>query len=235
MSKLIGYARVSTADQNLSAQLDFLNKQGCHSIFQEKISARSKDRDELKKALKALKEGDTLLILKLDRLGRSVKDLIQIVDMIKAKKAHLKTSDGIDTSNHFGTFIFHIFSALAEMELGLIRERTLLGLKAARERGRIGGRPKGLNEVAQKKAKLVKQFYDAGHTADDICKELSISKATMYKYLKEVGSNPSRNNMINEEMIEKVKELHEQGLSNLNIASALSLDRRTVVKIVNAC
>jgi DNA invertase Pin-like site-specific DNA recombinase len=197
MSKLIGYARVSTTNQNLSAQLDFLNKQGCDEIFLEKISSRSKDRDELKKALKALKPGDTLLVLKLDRLGRSVKGLIQIVDTIKAKKAHLKTSDGIDTSNSFGTFIFHIFSALAEMELGLIRERTLLGLQAARERGKTLGRPKGISNPAKKKALLVKKLYEDGHATDEICEQLSISKATIYKYLRSVGSSPSRKKTAN--------------------------------------
>jgi DNA invertase Pin-like site-specific DNA recombinase len=184
MSKTIGYARVSTMDQNINSQLDFLNRMQCEYIYQEKISATSKDRIELQKALKKLSAGDTLIVLKLDRLGRSVMDLIQIIDQIKRRGAHLKTSDGIDTSTPYGTFIFHIFSALAEMELALIRERTKMGLIAARMRGRVGGRPKGLNANAQKKAMLAETLYQSkAFTVDEICSQLSLSKATLYKYL----------------------------------------------------
>ncbi len=185
MSKKIGYARVSTSDQNMSSQTDFLNQMGCTKIFQEKISATSKDRPQLQKALKYLSVGDSLIVLKLDRLGRSVKDLIQIVDQIKLKGAHLKTSDGIDTSTPYGVFIFHIFSALAEMELALIRERTKVGLLAAKMRGRVGGRPRGISAEGMRLAILAEELYQNQHqTVDDICNNLKISKGTLYKYLR---------------------------------------------------
>jgi DNA invertase Pin-like site-specific DNA recombinase len=191
MSKIIGYARVSTMDQNINSQLDFLKKMECQYIYQEKISATSKERIELQKALKKLSAGDTLIVLKLDRLGRSVMDLIQIIDQIKKRGAHLKTSDGIDTSTPYGIFIFHIFSALAEMELALIRERTKIGLIAARMRGRVGGRPKGLSANAEKKAMLAETLYQSkAFTIDEICSQISISKATLYKYLRSRGVKP---------------------------------------------
>jgi DNA invertase Pin-like site-specific DNA recombinase len=185
MSKRIGYARVSTSDQNMSSQTDFLSQMGCTKIFQEKISATSKDRPQLQKALRTLSSGDSLIVLKLDRLGRSVKDLIQIVDQIKLKGAHLKTSDGIDTSTPYGVFVFHIFSALAEMELALIRERTKIGLLAAKLRGRVGGRPKGINADRMKLAILAQDLYqNQNQTVEKICSTLKISKGTLYKYLK---------------------------------------------------
>jgi DNA invertase Pin-like site-specific DNA recombinase len=193
MSKIVGYARVSTIDQNMHSQVDFLNRMGCQMVFQEKISATSKDRTELQKALKHLASGDTLIVLKLDRLGRSVKDLIQIVDFIKQKGAHLKTSDGIDTSTPYGIFVFHIFSALAEMELALIKERTKIGLTAARLRGRIGGRPKGIGKSGEKKAIIAEGLYcSKSLSVDQICQQLSISKATLYKYLRSRGVTPDR-------------------------------------------
>lgn len=186
----IGYARVSTEDQSLDAQIDALKH--CTDIcFQEKMSA-TKERPELQRALNRLKAGDTLVVVKLDRLGRSVKDLISIVEKIKAKGAHFKSLDGIDTSNSYGTFVFHIFSALAEMELSLIRERTKTGLEAARKRGRIGGRPKGVSMEGQRQAFVVKGLYDNGASAENICKQVGISKATVYKYLRLAKGEPNR-------------------------------------------
>ena len=183
--RIIGYARVSTTDQNIDLQLDFLNKMNCNEIFQEKVSALSKDRAELKKAITTLATDDIFVVFKLDRLGRSVKDLIQIVEIIKQKGAHLKTSDGIDTSTPYGIFIFHIFSAIAEMELGLIRERTKLGLIAAKIRGRVGGRPKGISMLAMKKARIAEELYlSQDRSIQSICDHLNISKSTLYKYLK---------------------------------------------------
>jgi DNA invertase Pin-like site-specific DNA recombinase len=192
-ARKIGYARVSTDDQNLNAQIDFLNQVGCDHIYQEKISATSKERVELQKAMKSLRSGDTLIVLKLDRLGRSVKDLIMLADVIKSKGCHLRTSDGIDTGTPYGTFIFHIFSALAEMELGLIRERTKIGLASARLRGRIGGRPKGLSIENQQKASMVKTYYDSGMSINEICSEMDISRGTLFKYLKLAGGSVCRN------------------------------------------
>jgi DNA invertase Pin-like site-specific DNA recombinase len=188
---IIGYARVSTLDQNLDAQTDALTRAGCSTIYQEKISA-TKERPQLKKALASLKKDDVIVVLKLDRLGRSVKDLIQIVELIKSKGAFFKTLDGIDTSNAYGTFVFHIFSALAEMELGLIRERTRRGLEAARLRGRVGGRPKGLSSKAERQALIVKSFYESGLSIAEICTQVNISKATTYKYLRHAGVEPNR-------------------------------------------
>jgi DNA invertase Pin-like site-specific DNA recombinase len=185
MNKIIGYARVSTSDQNLSTQIDFLHAMGCHKIFQEKISATAKDRSQLQKALKGLGKGDCLIVLKLDRLGRSVKELIRIVDAIKIKGAHLKTSDGIDTSTAYGIFVFHIFSALAEMELALIRERTKMGLLAAKMRGRVGGRPRGISALGERNAERAERLYlEEGMSVEGICSELGICRGTLYKYLK---------------------------------------------------
>lgn len=186
---IIGYARVSTSDQNLDGQHIYLQGQGCEQIYQEKISSTAKTRPELQKALKVLKRGDTLCVFKLDRLGRSVKDLIAIVDIIKKKEAHLRTSDGIDTSTPLGTFIFHLFASLAEMELSMIRERTLQGLAAARAKGRIGGRPKGIGEKGEQKARAVKVAYEQGKSVDDICQEIGVSKTSLYTYLKLTGAS----------------------------------------------
>ncbi len=185
MTSMIGYARVSTTDQNIDSQLDFLNKIGCHKIFQEKISATSKERVALQNALKTLSKGDTLIVLKLDRLGRSVKELISIIEQIQKKEAHLKTLDGIDTTKPHGIFIFHIFSALAEMELSLIKERTKLGLISAKERGKIGGRPRGVSAKNLEVATLVSNLYQIERISVRlICEKLMISKSTLYHYLR---------------------------------------------------
>lgn len=184
---LIGYARVSTEDQSLDLQIDFLKSVGCHDIYQEKMTGKTKERPALKKALNALKKGDTLVCLKLDRLGRSMKDLIDLVEKIKAKGCHFKTSDGIDTSTHMGVFIFHIFGALAEMELGLIRERTILGLRAARERGRIGGRPKGLSRKLLMQQFAVKEYYEQGKEIKEICLLTGISRNSVYLVLENLN------------------------------------------------
>ena len=188
MLKIIGYARVSTHDQNIDSQLDYLNRMGCQKIYQEKISATSKERHMLSLALSELSINDVLIVYKLDRLGRSVKELINIVDLIKNKGAHLKTSDGIDTSTSYGLFVFHIFSALAEMELALIKERTKVGLMAAKSRGRIGGRPRGLSQKSKEKLMLIESLYH-NHllSIDEICQQLEISRTTLYKYLKLEG------------------------------------------------
>ncbi len=187
MHMLIGYARVSTDDQSLDLQIDYLKSVGCLKIYQEKFTGKTKERPELKKALKSLKAGDTLVCLKLDRLGRSMKDLIELVEQIKAKGCHFKTSDGIDTSTHMGVFIFHIFGALAEMELGLIRERTILGLRAARERGRIGGRPKGLSRKLLMQQFAVKEYYEQGKEIKEICLLTGISRNSVYLVLENLN------------------------------------------------
>ena len=189
---LIGYARVSTEEQSLDMQIDYLKSVGCTTIYQEKFTGRSKERPELKKAFNKLKKGDTLVCSKLDRLGRSMKDLISLVDQIKAKGCHFKTSDGIDTSTHMGVFIFHIFGALAEMEVGMIRERTMLGLKAARARGRVGGRPKGITKQVLDKSEWILDAYKKGLPIEDILAQGGVSLGTLYAIIRNAGI-PKRN------------------------------------------
>ena len=191
---MIGYARVSTDDQSLEAQIDYLKSIGCTKIYQEKMTGKTKERPELKKAMSAIKKGDVFVVLKLDRLGRSMKDLIELVEQIKKKGAHFKTSDGIDTSTPMGVFVFHIFGALAEMELGLIKERTKLGLKAARDRGRIGGRPKGLSRKLESVKYTVKEMYINGSSIEDICQVCGISRGSIYRVLRDIKIDLRMNN-----------------------------------------
>ncbi|MGM1298497.1 recombinase family protein [Enterobacter hormaechei] len=138
---LIGYVRVSTNDQNTDLQRQALERAGCEQVFEEKMSGTVANRPALKKLLRTLSEGDTLVVWKLDRLGRSMRNLVLLVDELRQRGIHFKShTDSIDTSSPMGRFIFHIMSALAEMERELIVERTRAGLAAAREKGRIGGR-----------------------------------------------------------------------------------------------
>lgn len=183
--EIIGYARVSTQEQKLDMQLDALKKAGCTIIFEEKVSG-VKQRPELVKALSYLREGDTFVVWKLDRLGRTLKELIFFIDDLNKRNIAFKSiSDGIDTNSALGRCQFGIFAALAEYERENIIERTREGLKAARERGKIGGRPVGLSEEAKKKAKAAKDLYLKHYTVNDICNILNIgSKATLYRYLK---------------------------------------------------
>lgn len=187
--EIIGYARVSTSDQNLDLQLDALRKHGCHQIFTEKASG-AKDRPELSKAMAYLREGDVFVVWKLDRIGRSLKDLIDIVDGLQKKGIHfISITDGIDTNSAMGRCQFGIFASLAEYEREIIIERTKAGLLAAKERGKLGGRPKGLDAAAQKKAKAAQRLYIGGESSvKEICDILGIkSKATLYRYLRFCG------------------------------------------------
>lgn len=187
--EIIGYARVSTKEQNLDLQLDALNKRGCTRIFEEKQSG-VKERPELEKALSYLRKGDVFVIWKLDRLGRTLKELIFTVDSLQKKGiSFISLQDGIDTTNAHGRLQFGIFASLAEYEREIIIERTKAGLQAARERGRIGGRPRGLSDAAKKKAKSAKRLYiDKELSVKEICETLQIgSKATLYRYLKYEG------------------------------------------------
>ena len=152
---IIGYARVSTHDQNLDSQLDALQKADCEQIFQEKITGKTKDRPELISCLKALRKGDVLVVWKLDRLARSLKDLVEIITDLNQREIGFKSlTEAIDTTSATGRLVFHIFGALAEFEHSLIRERTIAGLDAARARGRKGGRKPSMSEKDIKKAKL---------------------------------------------------------------------------------
>ena len=181
----IGYARVSTKEQNLSLQLDAFQKEGCEQVFQEKISGAKANRPELRKMIDQLRRGDVIITWKLDRLGRSLRDLVNLVKEIQDKGAGLKSlHDHIDTTTPMGKLTFHLFAALAEFERDIIRERTKAGLEAARARGRKGGRPKGLSKEAEDKAMIAETLYKQGEMSiTQICKHLGVARSTLYKYL----------------------------------------------------
>ena len=183
---LIGYARVSTKDQNLELQLDALAKAGCEIIFQEKVSGVKADRPELARMLGQLRQGDVVCIYKLDRLGRSLKNLLELVTDFESRGVGLKSlTDAIDTTTPQGRLILNIFGSLAEFERDLIRERTRAGLDAARARGRKGGRRRGLSAEAQKKAMLAEVYYKEGKLGvNEIALTVGVSKMTLYKYLR---------------------------------------------------
>jgi DNA invertase Pin-like site-specific DNA recombinase len=182
----IGYARVSTQDQDLALQLDALQAAGCGKIYKEKMTGSTRDRPELQKLLDQLREGDVVVIWKLDRLARSLKDLVNLVNEIQEKGGALHSlNDQIDTTTPHGKFTFHVFAALAEFERDIIRERTKAGLTAARARGRVGGRPKGLSKKAQHTAIIAEKLYQERElTVKEICDQLSISRGTLYNYLR---------------------------------------------------
>jgi DNA invertase Pin-like site-specific DNA recombinase len=179
---LIGYARVSTDDQNLDLQKDALTRAGCEKVLEDHQSGAKAERPGLKSVLQYAREGDTLVVWRLDRLSRSLKDLIEMVSQLESRGIGLKSlHESLDTSSSSGKLIFHIFGALAEFERNLIRERTQAGLQAARARGRKGGRPKALN--ADKRALAVQLYGDRKHTVKQICQMMGISKPTLYKYV----------------------------------------------------
>ncbi len=180
-----GYARVSTFDQNLNLQCDDLKKAGCSEIFEEKISGVSKQRPALEKLLDKLRAGDTVVVWKLDRLGRSLKDLIDLVSLLESKKiGFVSLNDSLDTTTPQGRLVFTLFAALAEFERDVIRQRTRAGLAAARARGRTGGRPRGLSKEAQNKAQVAKTLWEQKNkTAKEIASILGISRATFFRYI----------------------------------------------------
>lgn len=178
---IIGYARVSTSDQNLSLQIEELKKYGAEKIFEDKMSGSVKDRPGLSQAMEMLREGDTFIIWKLDRLGRSLKHLIEFVSQLNERGIHFKSiTDSIDTSTVSGKFFFHIMAALAEMERELIKERTKAGLAAARLQGRIGGRKRVMTES---KLKAARKLLKAGELPRDVARDLNISLATLYRWI----------------------------------------------------
>ena len=179
----IGYARVSTLDQNLERQLDLLRQYGVDHIFQEKMSGTKRDRPELNRMLAHVSEGDTIVVESLSRLGRSTKDLIELVELLGEKQVQLVSlKESIDTSTPTGKLLFTLMSAMAQFERDVIAERTQEGLKAARARGRKGGRPRCDGRKLQQAIKL----YDTGqHTIKEIEELTSIKKATLYRALKD--------------------------------------------------
>jgi DNA invertase Pin-like site-specific DNA recombinase len=176
---IIGYARVSTVDQSLDLQIDALTEFGCQEIFQEKVSGAKDDREELLQALRMLRAGDKFVVYKLDRLARSTKRLIEIADALRDKEVEfVSIQDKIDTSTAAGKAMFGMLSVLAEFERDIIRERTMAGLKAARARGRKGGRPK-VNQ--QKLNQAVALYYSKRMTVKEISDATGISSATLYR------------------------------------------------------
>ena len=181
----IGYARVSTGEQTLDLQLDALKKAGCGKIYTETASGAKAERPVLDEVLSYVRKGDTLVVWRLDRLGRSLRHLIEVVAALAERGIGFKSlTEHIDTTTPGGKLIFHVFGALAEFERDLIRERTHAGLAAARARGRLGGRPRKLADPRQ--LELARTLYAGGETdIDTICATLGISRATLYRYLKE--------------------------------------------------
>jgi DNA invertase Pin-like site-specific DNA recombinase len=179
---LIGYARVSTQDQNPALQYDALTQAGCESIYIEKASGAQRDRPELKAALTYMRPGDTLVVWKLDRLARSVKQLIETVEDLEQQKIGFRSlTESIDTTSPGGKLIFHIFAALAEFERSIIQERTRAGLAAARARGRTGGRPSGMSDDDLAAAKAL--LRDPVITVEQAARRVGVSSSTLYRHL----------------------------------------------------
>lgn len=180
---LVGYARVSTDDQDLSLQRDALHAAGCDQIFEEQASGAKAQRPGLTEALAFIRSGDTLVVWRLDRLGRSLSQLIALMTQLEGQRVGFRSlTEHIDTTTSGGRLIFHIFGALAEFERNLIRERTLAGLTAARARGRHGGRPRKLDRAKQ--AIAIQLYQGQTNSVTDICKILFISRSTLYRSLR---------------------------------------------------
>lgn len=181
MTTTVGYARVSTFEQLLDLQQDALNAAGCTRTFTDTASGGRSDRSGLQQALDYVREGDVLVVWRLDRLGRSLKYLIEIITTLNERGVGFKSlTEQIDTTTSGGKLIFHVFGALAEFERDIIRERTQAGLAAARARGRMGGRPRKL-DGASKVAMAQALYDDQTHSIADICKTLGISRTTLYR------------------------------------------------------
>ena len=183
---IIGYARVSTKDQNLDMQIDALKKAGVERVFEEKVSGTKTDREQLSEALKILRKDDTFVVWKLDRLGRTSKQLIELVEQFDKDGVHfISIQESIDTTTPQGIFMFKVLCAMAQMERDVIAERTKRGLESARARGRVGGRPPKTDKV-----KIALTMYDSGnYSITDILKATGISKGTLYNYVNERGSS----------------------------------------------
>lgn len=174
----IGYARVSTQDQNPELQTDALKSAGCEQIFTDKLSGATRERPELESCIKTLRKGDTLIVWRLDRLGRSLKDLVEIISELENNGIAFKSlNESIDTSSAGGKLIFHIFGALSEFERNLIRERTLAGLEAAKARGRTGGRKPKMN--ARDVAKANAMLADPNITKIEVAEHFAVSRVTL--------------------------------------------------------
>jgi len=182
MGHLLGYARVSTTDQNPDLQIDALKTAGCYRLFVDHASGTLDERPELTRVLDQIRPGDSLVVWKLDRLGRSLRHLIDTVGDLQQRGIGFRSlQESIDTTTPTGKLVFHLFGALAEFERDLIRERTLAGLTAARARGRLGGRP---SSMTPQKLAIARQLYDGRqHTVAAIAETLGVSRATIYRHL----------------------------------------------------
>ena len=177
----IGYAPVSTEDQHLALQLDALKAAGCERVFEDKVGGTHTRRPGLDDALSHVREGDTLVVWKLDRLGRSVKGLVDLVAELEQRQVHFRSlTDGIDTTTPAGRFFFHVMASLAQMERELIAERTSAGLIAARRLGRVGGRKR---RMIDSKIALARQLLEGGVGPKDVAKDLGVSVPTLYRWL----------------------------------------------------
>ena len=177
----IGYVRVSTNEQNLDLQKEYLKRSGCQKIYEDQISGLREDRPGLSKVLEHLREDDTFVVWKLDRLGRSVKSLIEFVANLEKNKIHFKSlTDNIDTSTPTGRFFFHIMASLAQMERELIVERTRAGLEAAKQRGRIGGRKRSMTNS---KIESAKKLLASRIPPKEVASNLGISISTLYRWI----------------------------------------------------
>lgn len=189
----VGYARVSRRDQKLEPQRDALLTDGCERVFEEKISSREAHRAALQEAFNYCRKGDVLVVVRLDRLGRSLRELIDLVGELEGRGVGFRSlKESLDTTTPGGKLVFHVFGALAEFEREIIRDRTMAGLESARARGRRGGRPRALDE---NRAKLAKRLKSEGeHSVEEICQMLGVGRSTLYRYLGEVdgeGNNES--------------------------------------------
>ena len=185
---LVGYARFSMQDQNLNLQKDALVKAGCDKIYVDTMTGEAKNRPGLEQTFDVLREGDTLVVWRLDRLGRSLKHLIELVAELAQKKVGFRSlQESIDTTSPSGKLVFHLFGALAEFERNLITERTKAGLAAARARGRLGGRPKVLDDKQMEA--LVLLYKEKKHSVKEICQIMGISRQTLYNYLRKANSH----------------------------------------------
>jgi DNA invertase Pin-like site-specific DNA recombinase len=187
---LLGYARVSTLEQDPTLQLDALAAAGCDRIFTDHASGALEDRVELARVLDHARDGDTLAVWRLDRLGRSLRHLVDtVMDLERRGVGFRSLSESIDTTTSGGRLVFHIFAALAEFERDLIRERTCAGLEAARARGRSGGRP---SVMTAEKLRVARELYDAReHTTAQIAAVLGVSRATLYRHLAPATPTPA--------------------------------------------
>lgn len=182
---LIGYARVSTGDQKLALQHDALNAAGCERIFDDHASGAKTDRPGLAEALAYLRAGDTLVVWKLDRLGRSLSHLLGIVTSLKDKRVAFRSlTENLDTTTPSGEFLFQVFGALAQYERALIQERVVAGLTAARKRGRIGGRPPA---IVGEKLDAIIAALDGGMSKAAVCRNFNVKRTTLIETLARVG------------------------------------------------